>query len=100
MNTRADKTLEKKSRSISNGGSQMQGGGESAFQLVDNRPEAVAQRKLQEIANNSPQVSQPRAFQSIANNSPQAKQSIQLQGMANNHSAQKKQGRVWGAVRQ
>jgi hypothetical protein len=67
MNTHADKTQENKSRSVSATGSQMQSGGKSTFQFVDNRPEAIAQRKLQEMANNSPQVSQLRAFQKMLN---------------------------------
>jgi hypothetical protein len=86
MNTHADKTQENKSQSVAANSSQMQGGGESTFQFVDNRPEAVAQRKLQEMANNSPQVSQLMAFQDMANNSPQAKQAAQLQAMADNNS--------------
>jgi hypothetical protein len=91
MDTHADKTQEDKSQSISSNHSQIQSGGESTFQFVDKRPEAVAQRKLQEMANNSPQVSQLRAFQEMANNSPQAKQSAQLQAMANNHSSKEQQ---------
>ena len=87
MNTHADKTQGNKSQAVSAADSQMQSRGESAFQFVDNRPEAVAQRKLQEMANNSLQVSQLRAFQEMANNSPQAKQAAQLQTMADNHSA-------------
>jgi hypothetical protein len=72
MNTHADKTQENKSQSVSAAGSQIQSSVESAFQFIDNRPEAIAQRKLQEMANNSPQV----------------KQAAQLQAMADNHSAQ------------
>jgi hypothetical protein len=52
--------------------SQIQSSSESTFQFIDNRPEAVAQRKLQEMANNSPQ----------------AKQAAQFQAMADDHSAQ------------
>ena len=75
MNAHADKTQENKSQSVANAVSQKQGGGESTFQFVDNRPEAVAQRKLQEMANNSPRV----------------KQAAQLQAMADNYSAQQQQ---------
>lgn len=75
MNAHADKTQENKSQSVSNETSKKQGVGESTFQFVDNRPESVAQRELQEMANNSPQ----------------AKQAVQLQSMADNHSAQKQQ---------
>lgn len=72
MNTHADTTQDNKSQSVANEVSQKQNSGESTFQFVDNRPEAFAQRKIQEIAKNSPQ----------------AKQAAQLQGMADNHSAQ------------
>ena len=91
MNTHADKTQENKSQAVSAVDSQMQSGGEATFQFVDNRPEAIAQRKLQEMANNSAQVSQLKAFQDMANNSPQGKQTTQLQEMADNHSAQQQQ---------
>lgn len=53
MNTHADITQKNKSQSVANEISQKQGGcGESTFQFADNRPEAVAQRKLQVMANN------------------------------------------------
>lgn len=65
--------------------------GEPTFQFVDNRLEAVAQRKLQEMANISPRAMQFKAFQDMANNSPQATKTAQLQVMADNHSAQKQQ---------
>ncbi len=91
MNTHADKKQENKSQSVSNGESQKQNGTESTFRFVDNRPEAAAQRKLQEKANNSPQVSQLRAFQEMTINSPQVKQAVQLQAMADNYTAQQQQ---------
>ena len=74
MKAHADKTQENKSQSVANAVSQKQSGGESTFQFVDNRPEILQMRELQEMADNSPQVSQLRAFQEMANNSPQAKQ--------------------------
>ena len=88
MNTHADKTQENKSQTVAAETSQMQSGGESTFQFVDNRPEVVAQRRLQEMANNSQQVSQLRAVQEMAYNSPQANQAAQLQSMADNSSSQ------------
>ncbi len=75
MNTHADKTQENKSQSVSVAASQMQSGGESTFQFIDNRPEAVIQGKLQEIANKSLQD----------------KQAARLQAMADSHSAQQQQ---------
>ncbi|OZG71767.1 hypothetical protein BTA51_19210 [Hahella sp. CCB-MM4] len=60
MNTYADKTQEAKSLSVANHVAQKQGGEGSTFQFVDNRPEAVKQRKLQEMADNySSQQQQP-----------------------------------------
>ena len=91
MNTHVDKTQENKRQSVANGESKIQSGGESTFQFVDNRPEAVAQRKLQEMANNSPQAAQLRALQDMANNSPQTERTAQLQSKADNHSAQQQQ---------
>ena len=88
MIAHADKKLDKKSKSASNAGSQMQAVGESTFQFVDNRHEAIAQMKLQELAENSPRVSQLRAFQDSANNSTQFSKVAQLQAMADNNSAQ------------
>ncbi|MBK6265094.1 DUF4157 domain-containing protein [Marivirga sp. S37H4] len=66
MNTHADKIQENKSQPVSASVSQMQGSSESTFQFVDNRPEAIAQRKLQEVADNSPQTMQLRALQAMA----------------------------------
>jgi hypothetical protein len=76
MNTHADKIQKNKSLSVANAVSQKQSGGESEFQFVDNRPEAIAQRKLQEMASNSPQVLQLKAFQKTANIK---KQSLSIQ---------------------
>lgn len=88
MNTHADKTQENKRQSVASPVSQKKISNESAFQFVDNRPEAIQMRKLQEMANNSSKVSQLRALQDMADNSPQARQAAQLQAMADNHSAQ------------
>ena len=78
MNTHADKIQENKNHPIAIGsvGNQLvqkQTGGESAFQFIDNRPEAIAQRKLREVISNSPQVRQLRILREIANNSIQLK---------------------------
>lgn len=74
MNTHADKTQENKSQSVANGISQKQSSDKSTFQFVDNRPEAIAQRKLQEMANNSPQAKQATQLQEMASNSSQQKE--------------------------
>ena len=71
MNTHADKTQENKKQSVANSITPKQGSSGSTFQFVDNRPEAVVQKKLQ----------------ALVYNSPQAKQAAQLQAIADNHSA-------------
>jgi hypothetical protein len=91
MNTQADKTQDNKGQSVAGEISQMQKSGEATFQLSDNRPEAIAQRKLQEMVNGSPQVKQLRAGQEMANNSLQAKQTAQLQP---EESIQKKENKT------
>jgi hypothetical protein len=55
MNTHLDKTQQKQSQSGVKAVSQKPGSGESLFQFIDNRPEVIAQRKLQKIANKCPQ---------------------------------------------
>ncbi|CAI8282611.1 MAG: Uncharacterised protein [Bacteroidetes bacterium MED-G17] len=91
MNTHADKTQENKNQAVSAAGSQMQNGSDSTFQFESNRPEAVAQRKLQEMANNNPRAMQLQAVQNMAINSPQAQQAKQLQSIADNHDTEQQQ---------
>jgi hypothetical protein len=93
LNTRADKTLENKSQASANSLLKQQSGSESTFLLVDNRPEAIAQRKLRGTNNNS-HVQQLKAYQEIAKNSPQVKQLRAYQAMADSfisQSAQRKE---------
>lgn len=52
MNIYADKRQENKRKSPANADSQKQISGASILQFMDNRPEVIAQQKLQEIANN------------------------------------------------
>jgi hypothetical protein len=54
MNTYIDKNQNAANQLDKGGKSQAQGSGESIFQFVDNRPEAIAQRKLQESSHNNP----------------------------------------------
>lgn len=70
----------------SNSAADVQLENDTTSHLIDKRPEAVAQRKLQEMARNSTHVSQLRAFHDIANNTPQSKQTIQqpIQRQENN----------------
>jgi hypothetical protein len=78
MNTHAEKTKKNKSNTASFSAVQNQSTSKSSFQLTDNRQEAVAQRKLKEIADNSPGVAQLSAIQDIANKSSHDNKSAQL----------------------
>ena len=69
MNTHADKMQEKKNQSVAAESSKIQSSGESTFQFVDNRSEAIAQRKLQEMAKNSQRVMQLKSFQRMISDS-------------------------------
>ena len=68
MNTHADKTQENKSQSVANETSQKLNGSELTFQFVDNRPQAIAQRMLQNMVDNSPRAKRAANFLAIANN--------------------------------
>ncbi len=72
MKTHTDKTLENKRSSVSAVDSHMQSSGKSTFQFVDDRPEAVTQRKLQEMANRSSKATQLKAIQVMTNNKQKA----------------------------
>jgi len=67
MNTHADKTQENKSRSAANALPHKQIVRGFPFHFVDNRPEALAQRKLQDIVNSSAQTKYVAKSQSVAN---------------------------------
>ncbi len=80
MNTYADKKQENKSQSVVDAVSQKRRVGESTFQFVDNRPEAIAQRKLQEIANNHPQAKKTAQLHSFIANSAVVQRIINVDG--------------------
>ncbi|VAX26936.1 hypothetical protein MNBD_NITROSPIRAE01-769 [hydrothermal vent metagenome] len=84
MNTHAGNTQENKKQSVSNERSQKQSDGKFTSAFLDDRPEAVTQRKIQEVANNSPQVSQLKVLQKMMNN----KQGAQLEVMADHLPSQ------------
>ncbi|WP_417910159.1 DUF4157 domain-containing protein [Candidatus Electronema sp. PJ] len=71
---------QQKSRAAANESVQKRSNSESTFELIDNRPKAVAQRKLIEMANNSPRSKRLAAMQDMANNSPRANKLVQLFG--------------------
>lgn len=52
MNIHSGKTQKNKSQTVDNTVSQKKSSGESTFQFADNRPEVIAQRKLQKAADN------------------------------------------------
>lgn len=58
----------KKSHVVKNTAVQKQRSLDSTLQFVDHRPEAVAQRKLQNIINNSPQIKLKKSLQNVCNN--------------------------------
>jgi len=58
MVTQADKTKENKSKATSNNVTKDKNRTASDFQFEDNRPEAIAQRKMQEMVESSPQARQ------------------------------------------
>jgi hypothetical protein len=80
MNTHVDKTQENVHQSVSRRESNGQGNTSASF--VDNRPEMVAQRKLQEIVNNSPVIAQLKAYQEMADNRTQPQLPIQKKANA------------------
>ncbi len=78
MQTHVEKTQDNKHKSDDTVFSQKQNNSDLALQFVDNRPEAIFQRKFAEMANGGSQVSQLQAFQSMADNhSTQQQQIIQ-----------------------
>lgn len=91
MNTHADKTKENKSRSVAQENPQKQGETDPTSQFAENRPEAIAQRKLQAIEKNSLRMRQLTSFQKMANNSPQTQKAAQLQVMADIYAAKKRE---------
>jgi hypothetical protein len=74
MNTHANKTQENKTRSAADNLSKHEGNSEQALQFIDERPEAVAQRKLPEAINHSPRALQLRSYQQMADNASRTRQ--------------------------
>ena len=63
MHTHTKRIQKNENQSVTSTIAQTKSGNKSYFQLADNRPEAITQRKLQNISNNSPRVTQLKAFQ-------------------------------------
>jgi hypothetical protein len=68
MNTYADENQQNKTHAIANIAAGKQSDDAPASRFIDNRQEAIAQRKLGEAINNSPQVKQLRGYQEMADN--------------------------------
>lgn len=68
MYAQEEKPKENKSKLSGNADSQKSSSSKTTFQFEDNRPKAIAQRKLQKMTINSPHVKQLRDFQDMANN--------------------------------
>jgi hypothetical protein len=83
MNAHADKIQENKNQSVGIVVSQLHNSRESSIQFIDNRPEVIAQRKLQQLVNNNPQTQQIVKFQAMAN-SHSVQQSQPIQKKSNN----------------
>jgi Transglutaminase-like superfamily len=66
MHTHTDKKTGTESNAVANGLSVYQNSDPKSFQLKNKRPEALTQRKIQEIINDSEQVNQLKIIQSLA----------------------------------
>ncbi|WP_082434890.1 DUF4157 domain-containing protein [Pedobacter sp. Hv1] len=91
MNTHADKSQENKTKPASENSSKSPSNGPSTLQLVDNRPEAIAQRKLQEVISNNPLVKQLKTKQKSITNSPSTTPLPNQQATADQHTVQRKE---------
>lgn len=92
MNTLAHKISKNKSQTIANDLSQIQINSSSTFQLVDNRPETIAQRKLQEAINNNSHIL-------VKQNQGSVKPTMQMKGKVNinDNASLEKEVTVMGA---
>ena len=82
MQTHADKKQENKRRSVANTVSQRKSDSKPSFQFVDNRPETIQMRKLQEIADD---YTPPKNFQFV-DNRPEVVQMKRLQELAKSNA--------------
>ena len=92
MNTYVNKSQKSQDKAISRTVFQKHEGGPAALRIVDNRPETLLQRKLQEAANNSKQAIHLKAFQEMANANPPVNGGYHQQPKAGNLSASRKAG--------
>lgn len=78
MYAKVEKSKENKSRAVASSVAQKNSNVKLVFSFVDNRPEAIAQRKLQTLANNSPRVNQLRGIQDKENKFSGEQEPIQM----------------------
>lgn len=74
MNTHTYKTSENKNQAAANSLPVQQKKNESVFQLIDNRPESIAKRKMQNAINNAPRVQESGTHLEMPNNNQEVKQ--------------------------
>jgi len=86
MITHADKSQDNKNQSVSAAESLKKSGSESALQFVDNRPEALAQRRMQEMADHRPEAAAQLKTQELANNSTPVIQRVTVRKNKRTHS--------------
>ncbi|MDO5968971.1 DUF4157 domain-containing protein [Flavivirga aquimarina] len=85
MQSYTSKTQDNESKSIVNNTLKIQSSEESALKFADNRPETIAQRKLQDKTDNSPQAKRVAQFQTMANSySDRQQQPINNTGLPDN----------------
>lgn len=83
MNSYTDKATTNKGQRKSDPASKNQHRGNSTFQFVDNKPETVAQRKLQRLMSNSAQQNPLNTLQKTIHVGRQPNTTVQFQALAN-----------------
>ena len=91
MSIQVDKTQQNKTPIFAGVAVQKRDSSNSVSKFVDNRPEAIGQRKLKEAINNSPHVKQLKAFQEAADNSAPVKQLMAYKASFSTQAIQRKE---------
>jgi|GEM_PF-3926288 len=90
MDINAQKIPENKTKPVAENLPKQQDRSGTVAQLVNDRPEAIVQRKLQEVTNDCTQVRQLNAYQEMASNSQQIEATTKLQTDIGTQTIQKK----------
>jgi len=88
MNTHADNTPEHHSQALPSADQQQQSDAGPDVEILDNRTEGIAQRKLRTIGDHSPSARQHQAIQEIAEQSPQGQRIAQFRTLADRSTPQ------------